>query len=47
MPHPNPLILPYLGAIIAANVLISRYGPAVAIMNAFLFIGLDLSTRDR
>lgn len=43
----NPLILAYLGAIATANVLISRYGPAVAIITAFLFIGLDLSTRDR
>lgn len=47
MPLPNPLILSYLGAIIAANVLVSRYGPAVAVVNAFLFIGFDLSTRDR
>lgn len=41
------LIVMYLVAIIAANLLVAHFGPSVAIVNAFLFIGLDLSTRDR
>lgn len=31
----------------AANLLTAKFGPAVTVINAFLFIGLDLSTRDR
>lgn len=41
------LVLLYLVAIVLANLLVSRYGPGVSVLNAFLFIGLDLSTRDR
>lgn len=40
------LISLYLAAIVAANLLVTIYGPAVAILNAFLFIGLDLTCRD-
>ena len=36
----------YLIAIIAANLLVARFGASVAIINAFLFIGLDLTARD-
>ena len=36
----------YLSAIVAANLLVARFGPSVTIINAFLFIGLDLTTRD-
>ena len=36
----------YLSAIVAANLLVARFGPSIAIVNAFLFIGLDLTTRD-
>lgn len=36
----------YLAAIVAANLSIAEWGPSAAIYNAFLFIGLDLSTRD-
>lgn len=36
----------YLSAIIAANLLVTYFGPAVTVINAFLFIGLDLTTRD-
>jgi len=36
----------YLAAIVAANLLTARYGPEISILNAFLFIGLDLTTRD-
>lgn len=41
------LTLGYLGAIVAANLLVVWFGPAVTIVNAFVFIGLDLTTRDR
>lgn len=37
----------YLIAIIAANLLTARYGPRMAYINAFLFIGLDLTARDK
>lgn len=42
----NMLIILYLGAIVAANLLVVRFGPSISILNAFLFIGLDLTTRD-
>jgi hypothetical protein len=37
----------YLGAIVAANLLVATYGPAVVVVNAFVFIGLDLTCRDK
>ena len=37
----------YLVAIVAANLLVVWFGPSVSIVNAFLFIGLDLTARDR
>lgn len=40
------LIVLYLTAIVAANLLVAQFGPSVTILNAFLFIGLDLTTRD-
>lgn len=40
------LIALYLAAIVAANLLVAQFGPAVSVVNAFLFIGLDLTTRD-
>ena len=40
-------VLAYLGAIVAANLLVTTFGPAVVIVNAFLFIGLDLTCRDK
>lgn len=43
------LIGAYLSAIVAANLTLSLWGeahPEVAVYNAFLFIGLDLSCRD-
>jgi hypothetical protein len=40
------LITLYLTAIVAANLLVAKFGIAVVILNAFVFIGLDLSTRD-
>jgi uncharacterized PurR-regulated membrane protein YhhQ (DUF165 family) len=36
----------YLSAIVAANLLVAAYGPSVAVINAFLFIGLDITARD-
>ena len=40
------LIALYLVAIVVANLLVAYFGPSVAVINAFLFIGLDLTTRD-
>ena len=40
------LIALYLSAIVAANLLVVWFGPAISILNAFLFIGLDITTRD-
>jgi hypothetical protein len=36
----------YLTAIVAANLLVAAYGPSVTVLNAFLFIGLDITARD-
>ncbi|MCP4755890.1 MAG: VUT family protein [Proteobacteria bacterium] len=36
----------YLGAIVAANLIITYFGPSASIATAFVFIGLDLTTRD-
>lgn len=40
-------VLMYLGAIIIANLTVTQFGPSIAVINAFLFIGLDLTARDR
>jgi uncharacterized PurR-regulated membrane protein YhhQ (DUF165 family) len=40
------LIVLYLTAIVAANLSVAAFGASVVILNAFLFIGLDLTTRD-
>ena len=40
------LITAYLFAIVAANLSIAAFGPSMAIVNAFVFIALDLTTRD-
>ena len=40
------LVLLYLAAIVAANLSVAYFGPASTIVNAFLFIGLDITTRD-
>ena len=39
-------IVLYLLAIVAANLLVAHFGPSVTVVNAFLFVGLDLTTRD-
>jgi hypothetical protein len=41
------LIAAYLTAIVAANLTATWWGPRWTIINAFLFIGLDLTSRDR
>ncbi len=40
------LIAAYLSAIVLANLLVAWLGPSITIVNAFLFIGLDLTCRD-
>lgn len=40
-------VLIYLAAIVAANLTVAVWGPSMTIVNAFLFIGLDLTARDR
>jgi len=40
------LSIVYLAAIVAANLITARFGPAASVLNAFLFIGLNLSARD-
>jgi len=37
----------YLSAIVAANLSVAWFGPRMTIVNAFLFIGLDLTARDK
>lgn len=37
----------YLVAIVLANLTVAAFGPRMVIVNAFLFIGLDLTARDR
>ena len=41
------LIALYLVAIVAANLTIAKFGPSATIVTSFLFIGLDITTRDR
>ena len=41
------LISMYLTAIVMANLLTVKFGPKISILNAFLFIGLDLTSRDK
>lgn len=41
------LIALYLFAIVAANLSVATFGASVTIVNAFVFIALDLTTRDR
>jgi len=40
-------IIMYLVAIVLANLTVAAFGPNMVIVNAFLFIGLDLTARDR
>lgn len=36
----------YIAAIVAANLLVASFGPAITPVNAFFLIGLDLAIRD-
>ncbi len=40
------LVVIYLVAIVAANLSVAYFGPASTIVNAFVLVGLDLTTRD-
>ena len=40
-------IILYLVAIVFANLAVAWFGPGVSVVNAFLFIGLDLTARDK
>lgn len=39
-------IVIYIAAVVAANLLVAAFGPAVTPINAFVLIGLDLALRD-
>lgn len=41
------LVAVYLSAIVAANWSITHWGPRAAVYNAFVYVSLDLVTRDR
>ncbi len=41
------LVVLFLTAIVAANLITTHYGPSASIYNAFFLIGLDFITRDR
>lgn len=41
------VVCAYLAAIVAANLAVVAFGPPATIINAFLFIGLDITARDR
>jgi uncharacterized PurR-regulated membrane protein YhhQ (DUF165 family) len=41
------LVAIYLAAIVAANLSVAAFGPSATIITAFLFIGLDITARDR
>ena len=36
----------YLAAVVAANLTVAAFGPSVTVVNAFLLIGFDLTSRD-
>jgi len=41
------MIILYLAAIVLANLSSAYFGPSASVVNAFLFIGLDLTARDK
>lgn len=43
----NIYVTAYLAAIIAANLSVAAFGPAMSILNAFIYIGFDLTCRDK
>lgn len=40
------IVAAYIAAIVAANLLVAKYGPGVSVVNAFVLIGFDLAVRD-
>lgn len=42
----NKAVIPYLLAIVAANLSAAAFGPAATVLNAFLLIGFDFTCRD-
>lgn len=40
------MVAAYLFAIVAANLTVAAFGPTWSVVNAFVFVGLDLTTRD-
>jgi hypothetical protein len=40
-------VLMYLAAIVAANLTVAMWGPGMTVVNAFAFVGLDLTSRDK
>lgn len=36
----------YLAAIVAANLIVTAYGPSVSVVTAFVFVAFDLTARD-
>lgn len=46
-PWTTIMIALYLAAIVAANLIVAKFGPSATIIVAFLFIGLDITARDR
>lgn len=40
-------VLLYLSAIVGANLIVNKFGPSISVLTAFLFIGLDLTARDK
>jgi len=40
-------IAAYLAAIVAANLIVTAFGPSISVVTAFVFIGLNLTARDR
>lgn len=39
-------VILYLLAIVLANLSVAAFGPSISVLNAFIFIGLDLTARD-
>lgn len=46
IPIAYSLVALYLAAIVAANLLVTAFGPSIVIVTSFFLIGLDLSSRD-
>ncbi len=40
------LVIVYLVAVVVANLAVAQFGPSASIVSAFLFIALDMTTRD-